>query len=293
MDRDFFKEKEGRISEERRALKSDDPKRMPEVDKVEGKNAQMLEYLLHDPTANGFAIEDIRDMPKDGEFYSSKDPVTKDITGYLLNHYEGNELFVTLKSQSEQDAVQLLTCVPTDNSLTIYLHTDPTNEQTVKKYFLSKNREFEKTDDFLMAIVKDTTQLIHPNYAKIITRKYSRDVGKLISHSTRGDLSEVVGQVLDQEKIWGMIVDGHVVSVAAIASSQPEVGVIVDVNTDPNYRRRGYGTMVTSAATERALQDSKIVSLFVNSSNIEATRVYEKLGYKLYARSIRFKAKLK
>lgn len=267
--------------------------RMPPIDKVEEKNAQMIGYLLRDPTANGFAIEDIREMPKDGELYSSKDSLTNEITGYLLNHYEGDELFVNLESQSEQDAAQLLTRVPTDNSLTIYLHTDPANEQTVKNYFLSKRREFEKTDDFLMAVGRDTAKLVHPNYAKIITRRYKRDVATLISHSTRDELTELASQVLDQGKIWGMIVDGHAVSIAAIASSQPEIGVIVDVNTHPSYRRRGYGTMVTSAATERALQVSKAVSLFVNSSNVEAIRIYEKLGYKLYAKSIRFKAKSK
>jgi ribosomal protein S18 acetylase RimI-like enzyme len=266
---------------------------MPVINIVAENDAQMLEYLLRDPTSNGFAIEDIRDMPRDGEFYSTKDPLNNQITGYLLNHYEGNELFVTLKSQLEQDAAQLLTRVPTDNSLTIYLHTDPNYEQTVSNYFLANNREFEKADDFLMVVEKNTAKLVHPNLAKIITRKYKRDVAMLISHSTKDELTELASQVLDQGKIWGMIVDGHVVSLAAIASSQPEIGVIVDVNTHPSYRRKGYGTLVTSAATERALRDSKVVSLFVNASNVEAIRLYEKLGYKFNAKSIRFKANSK
>jgi ribosomal protein S18 acetylase RimI-like enzyme len=266
---------------------------MLQVEKASEKDEHVLEYLLRDPVANGFAIEDIREMPKDGEFYISRDSSSNEITGYLLNHYEGNELFVTLRSRSEESTSKLLAPLPIDEPLTIYMHTDPMNEQIVESYFLSNRREFEKTGDLVMAIGKNEAKLIQPNTAKIITNKYKQDVAKLFSHGAHDEAPEIVSVALGQQKIWGIIVDGHVVSIAAIASRQPEVGVVVNVNTHPDYRRRGYGTMVTSAATGKILEYSRLSSLFVNSSNRAAISIYEKLGYKLYSKSVRFKVRSK
>lgn len=266
---------------------------MTRIEKIGEKRAELLEYILHDPIANGFAIEDIREMPKDGELYISKDITKNGITGYMLNHYEGSELFVTLKGSSNEDASRLLTQLSMDESISVYLHAEPKHEQIVKDFFTLRKREFEETNDLLMTVSKNSARLVSPNLATIIPKKYARDVAMLITHGASDEAKEIISLALDQKKIWGIIVDGHVVSIAGIASRQPEIGIIVNVATDPNFRRRGYGTMATSAATESALRDSEIVSLFVNVSNIEAIRIYEKLGYKVYANSITFKAKSK
>jgi hypothetical protein len=124
-------------------------------------------------------------MPKDGEFYVSRDSSSNDITGYLLNHYEGNELFVTLRSRSEESTSKLLAPLPIDESLTIYVHTDPMNEQIVEGYFLSNEREFEKTVELVMAIGKNESSLTLRRSSRISTSKMSQSCFRTGRTTTR------------------------------------------------------------------------------------------------------------
>lgn len=266
---------------------------MSGIEKITNQNTEFVEYLLRDPVDNGFAVEDARDLPKDAQIFVSRNGKNNEISGYILNHYEGREAFVYLKASASEEVSSLLNLLPQDRSVTIYLTADPKYLQIIRDYLSSKQWNFDENREDLMAVKRNMANLASPNSATIIPKKYVRDVALLITDTETEEAIKVNSLALDQKKIWGLIVEDHVVSIAGIASRQPEIGMIVNVVTHPNFRRRGFGTMVTSAATKSVLQDSAVVSLYVDATNLEAKRLYEKLGYRVFEESVRFKVKPK
>lgn len=69
------------------------------------------------------------------------------------------------------------------------------------------------------------------------------------------------------------------VSIAGVYARLPEVWVLGDVYTHPNFRGRGYGKAVVSAITKKALMCGANIILYVEKSNNIAIDLYRKLGY--------------
>ena len=70
------------------------------------------------------------------------------------------------------------------------------------------------------------------------------------------------------------------VSVASATAFHPEISVIIAVETRKEFRRRGYGSSVVSAAVREALDRSRSCALWVAARNAEAQAVYGQLGFK-------------
>jgi ribosomal protein S18 acetylase RimI-like enzyme len=80
--------------------------------------------------------------------------------------------------------------------------------------------------------------------------------------------------------MYGVFVNGELVSYAGSFIQTREVWMIGGVYTLPNHRNRGYATLATSAITQEALKKSEAAALFVRSDNYPAIKAYEKIGYK-------------
>jgi predicted GNAT family acetyltransferase len=78
-----------------------------------------------------------------------------------------------------------------------------------------------------------------------------------------------------------MIIDGEIVSAAAICNKLPEAGIVCDVYTKPEFRGRGYAKAVTSATTRRIVETDAVALLYVEIGNEPAIKVYTELGYKI------------
>jgi ribosomal protein S18 acetylase RimI-like enzyme len=85
---------------------------------------------------------------------------------------------------------------------------------------------------------------------------------------------------LSKRTYYGVFADGKLVSAGAICARLPELALICDVYTVEEYRRRGYATAVTSAATRRIVSSGSTAFLCVEEGNEDAIRIYRKLGYK-------------
>lgn len=79
--------------------------------------------------------------------------------------------------------------------------------------------------------------------------------------------------------MYGVFVNGELVSYAGSFIQTKEVWMIGGVYTLPAHRNKGYATLATSAITREALEKSEAAALFVRSDNYPAIRVYEKIGY--------------
>ena len=67
---------------------------------------------------------------------------------------------------------------------------------------------------------------------------------------------------LESDIIFGAFDDGRLASVASLVAWLPEVAVIMGVETKPEFRRKGLGTAVASAAVNEGLKRSE-VALFL------------------------------
>jgi predicted GNAT family acetyltransferase len=79
--------------------------------------------------------------------------------------------------------------------------------------------------------------------------------------------------------LYGVFVNGELVSYAGSFIQLPEIWMIGGVYTEPKHRNKGYATLAVSAITEHALKEAETAALFVRSDNYAAIRTYEKLGY--------------
>mgnify|MGYP000049957536 CR=1 FL=1 len=83
---------------------------------------------------------------------------------------------------------------------------------------------------------------------------------------------------------YGVFKENALVSIACAYLRLPEVWIIGDVFTHPEYRSRGYAKVVTSAVTRDAIVSGAKVLLHVKEGNIPAIKVYKALGYKVIGR---------
>jgi len=88
-------------------------------------------------------------------------------------------------------------------------------------------------------------------------------------------------EILAKMRYYGVIVEGEIVSAAATCLRLPEVHVICDVYTRPEFRGRGYAKATTSAVTRRAVESGAMAVLSVEVSNEVALKLYRELGYRV------------
>ncbi|MFB0523054.1 MAG: GNAT family N-acetyltransferase [Candidatus Bathyarchaeia archaeon] len=83
---------------------------------------------------------------------------------------------------------------------------------------------------------------------------------------------------------YGIRVDNKVVSVGTVSNFVEGIGACgAAIGTDSEYRNRGYATSTLSYAVRDALNIVPIVTYPVESNNIPAIRVLEKLGFRFYS----------
>ena len=91
--------------------------------------------------------------------------------------------------------------------------------------------------------------------------------------------TDVANELLSKLRYYGVFVDSELVSFACAYLRTPEIWVVGDVFTHPDYRGRGFGKVVASAITRDAVLSGAKSILHVEVGNEVAIRLYEKLGY--------------
>lgn len=101
-------------------------------------------------------------------------------------------------------------------------------------------------------------------------------------YGTEGGPASYSHHNIEEGVYYGVGVEGRLVSIAGthVVSPVEKVAVIGNVFTHPRHRGLGWATLATSAVTEHLLKECNSVLLTVETTNIPAVRVYEKLGYR-------------
>ncbi|MDG7030873.1 MAG: GNAT family N-acetyltransferase, partial [Nitrososphaerota archaeon] len=78
-------------------------------------------------------------------------------------------------------------------------------------------------------------------------------------------------EILEQSCVLGIMSGGKLVSVASLVAWLPKMAVIQGVETKPEFRGKGFGSAVVSAAVQEGLKRSDCCSLSMRSGNEAAT----------------------
>ncbi len=247
---------------------------MIKLEKINKNNLDdVLNELQKDPTKHVFADYDLRHDVEHTEAYA----VFKGerLEGYILTYTATDVPSVVLESNDIQTAERLVKRAPKDNFI---LHAPPDLLSVITTRYPSAKHYFEnwmmikrgKSNVFTSSLVR-----------KLQTRQDASELSSLLE--TRKDrprrMTNKYVEWLSKMKIYGVFVQGKLVSYSGSFLQTPEIWMIGGVYTHPELRNRGYSTLATSAITEEALRNSDAAALFVRSDNFPAIRVYEKIGY--------------
>jgi ribosomal protein S18 acetylase RimI-like enzyme len=141
--------------------------------------------------------------------------------------------------------------------------------------------------DDLMVLHRGQEKLVSPDLA---VRLSETDAEEYSSFGSRfrfaPDPIDRVRRRLKRDPVFGALSGDKLVSVARVAAWLPEMAVIMGVETLPEFRGRGFGTIAVSGAVHEALRRSRSCSLGVRSDNVGAMTLYHKLGFEIAEKEV-------
>jgi RimJ/RimL family protein N-acetyltransferase len=247
---------------------------MPKIEKVNEDNKQrVIDSLRSDVIEHVFAFYDIQHEPEQTTTYIAfEDGKMK---GYILI-YTALDFPSVILECDEDLAEKLIKYAPENHFI---MHTTPNLLSGVMQKFPDAKHYVENW----MLVKKGQANFFKSTLVcRLCTEDDASRLAILLStreERPRGTASRYMNMISNMP-IYGIFVDGELVSYAGSFIQLPQVWMIGGVYTHPDHRSRGYATLATSAVTEEALKNAEAAALFVRSDNYSAIRVYEKIGYK-------------
>ena len=102
-------------------------------------------------------------------------------------------------------------------------------------------------------------------------------------------------RMLETKQYYGIRLSGELVSAAGVHvySRKYRVAALGNVTTHPNYRGKGYGTIVTAKVCQSLLTETDHIGLNVKADNTSAIKCYERLGFEIIDSYGEFNTELK
>jgi ribosomal protein S18 acetylase RimI-like enzyme len=227
--------------------------------------------LLH----NLFVIYDLLYKPEKTTIYAAYNS-SDSLKGHLLIYKGFATLPLAARLDGEGKHTQKLLELLSNEKLVLFCPPNLLN--IVKKKF----PEACCYPEYQMYVAKGEERLVIPNLAEMLKPEHAPLLSELYSSGEPAFIrsEERCRDLLEKSGVYGAFERGKLVSAAISVKRLPEVGEVTSVLTRPKNRGRGFGTMVTSAATEDVLRHADGSNLYVRADNKPAIKVYEKLGYK-------------
>lgn len=247
---------------------------MLRIEKINKNNKQhVIDSLKLDVIRHVFAFYDIQHEPEHTTMYAAFED--EQMKGYILI-YTALEFPSVVLECEKVIAEKLIEYAPENRFI---MHAPLNLLPIIKRKFPHAKNYIEKW----MLIKKDEASFFE---SKLVRRLCTEDdasgLAMLLSiqkDRPKGTVKKYV-KLISNQPIYGVFVNGKLVSYAGSFIQLPQVWMIGGVYTHPKHRNKGYATLATSAVTEEALKNAEASALFVRSDNHSAIKVYEKIGYK-------------
>lgn len=240
------------------------------IELAQSDNVSVISYLEKDAIRNALNIWYLQRGEKGFELRVCR--IGDEVKAHLSIYDTPEAVYIDLGGESSA-ARSLLHLVP---SKAVLITTDELRD------VVTRELKFDKIySNDIMVVRRGEEKLKSPDSATRLSRKHD------VEYSTFGSSFNVpavpiewIRERLDNDIIYGAFADSTLASVASLVAWLPEVAVIMGVETRPEFRRRGFGSIAVSSAVREALKLSQCCSLFVRSDNEQAIGLYRALGFR-------------
>jgi uncharacterized protein len=246
---------------------------------TEQDHAEVMKFLLQDPSMNLFIIGDIEAFGYHsefqrlwGEFHSGE------IKAVLLKYYKSYIFYSVDKDHFDVQAFAAL-METNSNPVTLSGRADLVekfeNHPSLKlgrkrvTYFAQcgKKRKIEKTKMIKQASLNDIDRIValRNSIDEFITTDDSRDMLKKAIETKTGRT-----YFLENDK-------GEIISTVSTTAENSHSAMIVGVCTHKDYRNKGLASKLMTALVNDVLDEKQFVCLFYD--NPDAGKIYKKIGF--------------
>jgi RimJ/RimL family protein N-acetyltransferase len=241
--------------------------------KVDESNKQKaISHAATDVIRHVFAFYDIQHDPEHTTMHIATE--NNHIQGYILSYTGADTLSVILECEAHA-ADKLLQHAPENHFI---MHTLPELRPQISRKFGSAKFYIEDW----MLLKRAEANFIRSQRVRKLTRDDAPKLAELLSSRSERpkQAQERYVSWISRLPLYGIFVNGELVSYAGSFIQLPQVWMIGGVYTHPDHRNKGYATLAVSAISEEALGNAEAAALFVRSDNHSAIRAYEKIGYR-------------
>lgn len=241
--------------------------------------ALIRRHYLGDPVTYVYLFYDIMYYPEFTEAYLNV--VGNDVVGFILI-YSGFRGHVAIHVfGTVENAVNH---IPLDSNIIMHVNAEPKIVEYVINNLL-RSGQVETRRFLTMVCDRYSFRGFNLGSDYVIRRLTINDVEQFIdvkkSQGVEITRAEAIMRLLSPHwHYYGAFLNGELVSMAGTYLKLPEVWVVGDVYTLPQYRGRGLAKAVTSAVTSDALRSGAMTMLHVFEDNEPAIRAYRRLGYR-------------
>jgi predicted GNAT family acetyltransferase len=213
----------------------------------------------------------LRSEPERFELYVSRDGDS--IGGHLGIFRTPEANYVSIGAVEKSVAAGLLELLP--KKCVVFV------EQSLYETIEERFQEAVVSPNDIMVVRRGEERLTDPDRA---VRLSTLDAPEYSHFGTSFNVPEVpiewVHERLHKDRVFGVFSEGVLASVASVAAWLPQMAVITGVETNQDFREKGFAVAATSAATREGLAHSESCMLFVRADNLRAVHIYQKLGYR-------------
>lgn len=166
------------------------------------------------------------------------------------------------------------------------LHVPESFARAVLEY-LETSRRVEVEGFYLdMVVDRERFRPVSPDRAVLLSAEHLDQFLEIKRIQGRPLEPEAAAEKLKRWRYYGVLEEGELVSIACAYLRLPEVWIVGDVYTRPEFRGRGYAKISTSAVVRDALSSGARALLHVKEGNEPAIRLYRSLGYEVVSKKL-------
>ncbi|MFX1509942.1 MAG: GNAT family N-acetyltransferase [Promethearchaeota archaeon] len=231
---------------------------------------EIEDYLRQDLPLNGLPLYDLTLAWDSSEWFIARENGT--LVGCLIVYTGGRGMYSFFTRGNPPVVDKLIANMPYP---TIFAIIPQEHHPIANAYY-----QFLSYGTFLLMILEESRCQMPKLHETIrMTPKDLTEVDRFYSTTTAGAWNPAQ---LDIGPFYGIRDHNKLVSICGtigVYEASPGVAVIGNLVTLPAYQNRGYGTSVLCAVIRELFSKFQHVTLMVDSDNLGAIRIYERLGF--------------